>query len=75
MPKFYDLLVLQWIKKYVKDPHRGVLRLQKLAESQVLVLSLFNQKYSEVALDNYFISEHRSPPKPKHFHRKLANKL
>ncbi|XP_063694154.1 tubulin monoglutamylase TTLL4-like isoform X5 [Bolinopsis microptera] len=35
LPKFYDLLVLQWIKKYAKDPHRGVARLQKLAESQV----------------------------------------
>ncbi|KAL5263499.1 hypothetical protein ACHWQZ_G008763 [Mnemiopsis leidyi] len=35
LPKFYDLLVLQWIKKYAKDPHRGVVRLQKLAESQV----------------------------------------
>jgi len=35
MPKYYDLLVLQWIRKYEKDPHRGVVRLQKLAESQV----------------------------------------
>lgn len=35
MPKYYDLLVLQWIKKYEKDPHRGVVRLQKFAESQV----------------------------------------
>lgn len=35
LPKFYDLLVLQWVKKYARDPHRGVVRLQKLAESQV----------------------------------------
>ena len=42
LPKFYDLLVLQWIKKYAKDPHRGVARLQKLAESQVCSFDFIN---------------------------------
>ena len=33
--KFYDLLVIQWIKKNAKDPQRGVTRLQKLSETKV----------------------------------------
>jgi len=33
--KFYDLLLQQWIKKWVKDPQKGITKLQKLAETEI----------------------------------------
>ena len=46
-PKFYDLLVIQWRKKYAKDPQKGVLRLQKLAESKVKLYKINTDIYNE----------------------------
>ena len=36
LPKFYDMLLVQWMRKYGRETTRGVARLQKLALSQVL---------------------------------------
>lgn len=35
LPKFYDMLLVQWMRKYGRESTRGVARLQKLALSQV----------------------------------------
>ena len=33
--QFYDLLLQQWIKRWVKDPQKGITKLQRLAETKV----------------------------------------